>query len=62
MGFGAGGGTSAEQVLQQVIQHPRISAGAPWYNSATGYLYVYVDDGDSPTMGTIVAGNVFSGL
>ena len=38
------------QVLHPAIQHPLILVQEPWYNSATGYLYVYVDDGDSPIM------------
>ena len=58
-GSGAGGGAS---ITSSDTAPAEPSAGALWYNSSTGYLYVYVDDGDSQQWVQPVAGNVFSGV
>jgi len=59
-GAGSAGGSASITASDTAPTEP--SAGALWYNSATGYLYVYVDDGDSQQWVQPVAGNVFSGV
>ena len=55
---GAGSGASLE-VSDTAPDNP--SAGSIWYDSTSGYLYVYVEDADSNQWVQPVAGNVFSG-
>ena len=55
---GAGSGASLE-VSDSAPANP--SAGSIWFNSTSGYLYVYVEDVDSSQWVQPVAGNVFSG-
>jgi len=55
---GAGSGASLE-VSDTAPENP--SAGSIWYDSTTGYLYVYIEDADSNQWVQPVAGNIFSG-
>lgn len=55
---GAGSGASLE-VSDSAPDNP--SAGSIWFNSTSGYLYVYIEDADSNQWVQPVAGNVFSG-
>jgi hypothetical protein len=55
---GAGSGASLE-VSDTAPENP--NAGSIWYNSTTGFLYVYIEDADSSQWVQPVAGNVFSG-
>jgi hypothetical protein len=55
---GAGSGASLE-VSDTAPEDP--NAGSIWYNSTTGFLYVYIEDADSSQWVQPVAGNVFSG-
>lgn len=55
---GAGSGASLE-VSDTAPDNP--SAGSIWYNSTSGFLYVYIEDADSSQWVQPVAGNVFSG-
>lgn len=54
-----GAGSGSLEVSDTAPTNP--SAGNIWYNSASGYLYVYVEDTDSSQWVQPVAGNVFSG-
>ncbi len=55
---GAGSGASLE-VSDTAPENP--NAGSIWYNSTSGFLYVYIEDADSSQWVQPVAGNVFSG-
>ena len=54
-----GAGSGSLEVSDTAPTNP--SAGNIWYNSVSGYLYVYVEDTDSSQWVQPVAGNVFSG-
>lgn len=54
-----GGGGASLEVGDTAPENP--SAGSIWYDSTSGYLYVYVEDADSNQWVQPVAGNVFSG-
>ncbi len=54
-----GAGSGSLEVSDTAPTNP--SGGNIWYNSASGYLYVYVEDTDSSQWVQPVAGNVFSG-
>lgn len=56
----AGGGGASLAVSDTAPESP--SAGNIWYNSTSGYLYVYIEDADSSQWVQPVAGNVFSGI
>jgi hypothetical protein len=55
----AGGGGASLAVSDTAPDSP--SAGNIWYNSTSGYLYVYIEDADSSQWVQPAAGNVFSG-
>ena len=55
---GAGSGASLE-VSDTAPENP--DSGSIWYDSASGSLYVYIEDADSSQWVQPVAGNVFSG-
>ena len=59
IGTSAGGGGASLAVSDTAPNSP--SAGNIWYNSTSGYLYVYIEDADSSQWVQPVAGNVFSG-
>jgi len=59
IGTSAGGGGASLAVSDTAPTSP--SAGNIWYNSTSGYLYVYIEDADSSQWVQPVAGNVFSG-
>ncbi len=58
---GSGGASGGASITASDSAPSDPTAGALWYNSATGFLFVYVDDGDSQQWVQPVAGNVFSG-
>lgn len=60
VGTAVGGGGASLEVSDAAPDNP--TAGNLWYNATNGFLYVYVDDGDSQQWVQPVAGNVFSGL
>ena len=57
-GSGSGSGASLS-ISDTAPDEPAV--GTLWFDSTSGYLYVYVDDGDSQQWVQPVAGNVFSG-
>lgn len=57
---GAGSGSGASLTVSDAAPSTPTS-GAIWFNSTTGFLYVYIDDVDSSQWVQPVAGNVFSG-
>lgn len=56
---GSGGGGASLTISDSVPEDP--DAGQLWFNSASGFLYVYYEDTDTSQWIQPVAGNVFSG-